>query len=203
MDPKLFGKFIAESRKKKHMTQAELAKIIDVTDKAVSRWERGIGFPDINTLEPLANALDISILELMRSQKSDMGHKNKKMSENEMTEIMRNAVEMAKENQRQDRTAVWIGIVVTVITAVFVKLFSHSNIGGSLMMGTVIALAAVGMYLFTRNKKDKDSRKIYGFFMLTGIGLSMVLFHIIGIDSFILAWGVYCIFCVVIGIMNI
>lgn len=36
------------------MTQADLAEIIGVTDKAVSRWERGIGFPDINTLEPLA-----------------------------------------------------------------------------------------------------------------------------------------------------
>ena len=53
------------------MTQAELAGKIGVTDKAVSRWERGLGFPDINTMEPLADALGISLLELMRSEVQD------------------------------------------------------------------------------------------------------------------------------------
>lgn len=51
------------------MTQAELAEKIHVTDKAISRWERGLGFPDIQTLEPLAQVLGISVLELMRSEK--------------------------------------------------------------------------------------------------------------------------------------
>lgn len=75
MDAKKFGAFIADRRKQQHMTQAELAGQIGVTDKAVSRWERGLGFPDINTMEPLANALGISLLELMRSevQKTDHG----------------------------------------------------------------------------------------------------------------------------------
>ena len=50
------------------MTQAELAGKINVTDKAVSRWERGLGFPDINTLEPLPDALEIGVVELMRSE---------------------------------------------------------------------------------------------------------------------------------------
>jgi transcriptional regulator with XRE-family HTH domain len=69
MDAQKFGAFIASIRKEKNMTQAELAQKIRVTDKAVSRWERGLGFPDINTLEPLAEALGISVLELMRSEK--------------------------------------------------------------------------------------------------------------------------------------
>ena len=68
MDAKRFGAFISERRKKQHMTQADLAGKIGVTDKAVSRWERGLGFPDINTMEPLAEALDVSLLELMRSE---------------------------------------------------------------------------------------------------------------------------------------
>lgn len=69
MDAMKFGSFVASSRKEKNMTQAELAIKIKVTDKAVSRWERGLGFPDINTLEPLAEALGLSVLELMKSEK--------------------------------------------------------------------------------------------------------------------------------------
>jgi len=69
MDAAKFGSFVARTRKDKNMTQAELAMKIKVTDKAVSRWERGLGFPDINTLEPLAEALGVSVLELMKSEK--------------------------------------------------------------------------------------------------------------------------------------
>ncbi len=69
MDAKKFGSFIAVLRREKGMTQADLGAILQVTDKAVSRWERGLGFPDINTIEPLANALEVSVMELMRSEK--------------------------------------------------------------------------------------------------------------------------------------
>ena len=55
MDAKEFGAFLAQVRRERNMTQAELAQQLHVTDKAVSRWERGIGLPDINTLEPLAD----------------------------------------------------------------------------------------------------------------------------------------------------
>ena len=53
MEAKEFGRFIAGMRKEKKMTQAELAEKIHVTDKAVSRCERGLGFPDIQTIEPV------------------------------------------------------------------------------------------------------------------------------------------------------
>ena len=57
MDVKMFGAFLAQVRRAQGLTQAELAEQLHVTDKAVSRWERGVGLPDINTLEPLADAL--------------------------------------------------------------------------------------------------------------------------------------------------
>ena len=75
MDAIVFGQFLAQMRKEKNMTQAELAEKINVTDKAVSRWERGLGFPEISTIEPLAAALDLSIPELMRSEKEEMWQK--------------------------------------------------------------------------------------------------------------------------------
>ena len=65
MDAKLFGDFLSRIRKAQGLTQAELAEQLHVTDKAVSRWERGIGLPDINTLEPLADALGLTLADLM------------------------------------------------------------------------------------------------------------------------------------------
>lgn len=67
MDPKEFGVFIQDRRKSLGMNQAQLAQKLCVTAKAVSRWERGVGFPDIKLLQPLADALEITIAELMKS----------------------------------------------------------------------------------------------------------------------------------------
>lgn len=68
MDAKQLGTFIAERRKELGLTQALLAEQLHVTDKAVSRWERGIGLPDINILEPLAQALKVSLIELVQAK---------------------------------------------------------------------------------------------------------------------------------------
>ena len=65
MDARTFGNYLSRMRKAQGLTQAELAEQLHVTDKAVSRWERGIGLPDINTLEPLADALGLTLADLM------------------------------------------------------------------------------------------------------------------------------------------
>ena len=59
MDAEKFGSFVQQRRKELGMTQNDLAEKLYVTSKAVSRWERGIGFPDIKLLQPLADALEI------------------------------------------------------------------------------------------------------------------------------------------------
>lgn len=71
MTPSLLGEFIASKRKELSLSQQELGDLLHVSPSAVSRWERGIGYPDINTIEPLANALNISIENLMTAGKSD------------------------------------------------------------------------------------------------------------------------------------
>lgn len=199
MDSKVFGQFIAKTRKEKGMTQADLAEIIGVTDKAVSRWERGIGFPDINTLEPLASALDLSIFELMRSERSDMKEKKDGLSENEVTELMASAVEMAKENRRQDKISVWLGAGVTVMVAVLVKLSGRANVGGALVVGAIAALAAIGFYFFEKNREDSTGRKIYGFFMLVGIGILLGLLQLMEVDASWVIWGLYWVLVMVVG----
>ena len=68
MDAKKVGEHIAALRKEKGLTQLELAGKLHVTDKAVSRWERGVGLPDIQTIEPLAQTLGVDVLEIMRGE---------------------------------------------------------------------------------------------------------------------------------------
>ena len=63
------GQFIAELRREKQFTQVQLADTIRVSDKAVSRWETGRGFPDIDNLEALSECLDVSIAELIKGER--------------------------------------------------------------------------------------------------------------------------------------
>lgn len=70
MDYKNMGDLICNMRKEKNMTQRELADKLNVTDKAVSKWERGISCPDVNTIPKLADLLSISSDELLRFQRN-------------------------------------------------------------------------------------------------------------------------------------
>ena len=87
MDANKFGCFVAERRKELKMTQKDLAAKIQVTDKAVSKWERGLGFPDINTIEDLADALDVSIMELMKSEREKQEISAEEMAVNDVVQI--------------------------------------------------------------------------------------------------------------------
>ena len=68
---KSIGETIASLRKKKGITQNELAEKMNVTDKAVSKWERDLSCPDINTISKLADILDVSVEELLEAKKKD------------------------------------------------------------------------------------------------------------------------------------
>ena len=65
MNQYVTGAVIKELREKKHLTQAELAERLSVSDKTISKWETAKGYPDISLLEPLAKSLDVSITELI------------------------------------------------------------------------------------------------------------------------------------------
>ncbi len=75
MDNYITGALIKKLRESKNMTQEELAQKVCVSDKAVSKWETGRGFPDIGLVESLANALGISVIELLSG--ADITNRNK------------------------------------------------------------------------------------------------------------------------------
>ena len=69
MEKEKFGNFVAFLRKEQGMTQKDLAEKLCLTDKAVSKWERGLSFPDISMLEPLAEIFGVTILELLQGER--------------------------------------------------------------------------------------------------------------------------------------
>lgn len=71
MDTEKMGRFIAERRKDKHMTQKDFARMLNITDKAVSKWERGISCPDISLLPSVADILGVTIHELLNGEQSN------------------------------------------------------------------------------------------------------------------------------------
>ena len=70
MDAVKTGALIAQARKEKELTQGELAQALHVSTQAVSKWERGLNFPDITLLEPLAEQLELTVSELMSGERN-------------------------------------------------------------------------------------------------------------------------------------
>lgn len=110
MDAKKLGLFIAEVRKEQGMTQSDLAQKIHVTDKAVSRWERGLGFPDINTIEPLADALGVSIIELMNSRRIQEETIDKK----ESLTVYQETIDVIKQKRKRNNKILAISFLLVV-----------------------------------------------------------------------------------------
>ena len=180
MEAKKFGQFIAGIRKEKKMTQAELAGKIHVTDKAISRWERGLGFPDIQTLEPLAQALGISVLELMRSErqeteKQDQQPEEFRYTQGEVAEMLQNAGDISRQQKKQDRNAnVIAGIVLAAIT-IIVWMTKLASFGGAQVVGGIAATVFVSLWYFFQNIDDAESRKIYGVAAILSVGFLLAL----------------------------
>ena len=81
MDLIKIGKFIASCRKNKNITQEQLAEKLYITDRAVSKWERGLSLPDADKMLDLCNILDINVNELLNGEKIDMKDYEKKTEE--------------------------------------------------------------------------------------------------------------------------
>lgn len=86
MDQERIGKFIRECRLEKNLSQTDLANKLSVTNKAVSKWENGRCMPDISLLEPLSNALDISINEIIKGERIEKI--NKEMADDNIREAL-------------------------------------------------------------------------------------------------------------------
>jgi len=116
MDIQATGQLIAQARRDKGLTQKQLAQQLNLSDRTISRWERGVGFPDISLLEPLSNALDIPVLDLLRGERQETAP----TPDEAVRETLAAAVESRDRDRKQRRwvrlrTAALILLVITLL----------------------------------------------------------------------------------------
>lgn len=106
MDVIKTGKFIAENRKKQNLTQTELAEKLNITDRAVSKWERGKSLPDASVMLELCKVLNISVNELLTGENLEMKDYNEQAE--------KNLIEMKKQKEQADKrlltAEIWLGL---------------------------------------------------------------------------------------------
>ena len=143
MDSQKFGAFISELRKERGWTQLELAQKLNVTDKAVSKWERGAGFPDIKLIEPLADALGVSVLEIMKSEKI---YEPKIPTEN-ANETMSQIIDIAILQKKIEKRNLAIGSICAALAVAIVFLLDLMDGIGFFMVYLPVFAVAMGIVL--------------------------------------------------------
>lgn len=108
MDQVKIGRFIAECRKNKNMTQAELAEELNITDRAISKWETGKGMPDSSIMLELCSKLDISVNELLSGEVIKM--------ENYNVRAEQNLLEMKKQKEDADKRLLTMEIIIGALS---------------------------------------------------------------------------------------
>ena len=114
MDKEKTGQLITELRKEKGLTQKQLAEALNVTDKAVSKWERGLSFPDISMLEPISELLGVSIMEILAGERQS-GEET--MSRQEAKDLINASVELSEEEIRHKKERSRLIIIILIVLA--------------------------------------------------------------------------------------
>ena len=128
---KSIGETIASLRKEKGMTQNKLAEKMNVTDKAVSKWERDLSCPDVNTISKLADVLNVSVEELLKAKKQDYNNNKRK----DLINLIFKAIALA------------MGVAVIVL-----NILNQIEVKNSIVM-LGIGLFCIGIYLLNDKKE--------------------------------------------------
>lgn len=205
MDVKIFGLFVQSRRKERNMNQAQLAEKLHVTAKAVSRWERGVGFPSIELLEPLAEALGVSLVELMRSQMLE-----DTLSKEEAAQIVTETIESVREQERMQRRKIYSLFLLfpVLFAAQFFMLLVYYDVQDSMDSGwrrflfdeIIFMMGVLGsraLYYIIKNEcgKLKDKGKIEKRMLLCSIAVLPICILVIGIMTWRMEEMAGAVFC--------
>lgn len=147
MDQVKVGKFISDERKAKGYTQKQLSELLGISDKTISKWECGNGFPEASLLLPLCNELEITVNELLTGERISQQNYKKKAEEN-----MVNMIREKEENKQKILLTTMIGVIstITFLTLLLVVCFYTDVITLSIkivLMMIAISVFGVGLYV--------------------------------------------------------
>lgn len=147
MNQEKIGKFIAECRKQKNMTQQELAEKLNVSDRTVGNWENGRNMPDLSLFKPLCNELNISLNDLMSGEKVKEREYQEKLEENTINIIDYTNKKIENRNHFIGLIFITFGVLIS-ITAI--AIFPSESSWGSIysVLGAIISL--IGVSRFTK-----------------------------------------------------
>lgn len=172
MNQEKIGKFIAECRKEKNMTQMDLAKKLGVSDRSVGNWENARCMPDLSLFKPLCDELDISINDLISGEKINKNEYQEKYEENIINTINYSTKKINVNNNIIGIILIVIGLLIT-FTAM--TIFPSDSSWGSIysVLGGIISL--IGVSRFTRRlSHGKRLLCNFGYFTLFIVLLFMV-----------------------------
>lgn len=177
-----FGKFLCEIRKDKSMTQKELADKLFVSDKTVSKWERGNSMPNITLLIPIADVLGITVTELLKGEKIT---DKETLNTSEVEDLVVNSLGLSVQNSihRQKKKWIFAFLISFAIVIMETSLFTISGISikemkDSLYIAIMMLLFASWFCIFAKDilptyyDKNKINFVSQGIFRLHMIGLS-------------------------------
>ena len=143
MDQIKIGKFIADERKRKGYTQKQLSEKLEISDKTISKWERGNGFPEVSLLLPLCNELEITVNELLSGERLQAMDYKKKAEEN-MVNLVREALESKKKIVLSAMVA-GLTIIATVPLFILSGMFEMPVWTRVLLMGIGFVIMVIGI----------------------------------------------------------
>lgn len=150
MNQETIGKFIAECRKAKKMTQSELAEKLGVTDKSVGNWENGRNMPDLSLFKPLCDELDITINDLMSGEKISVEKYQEKFEENIVNTI---DYSTKKINKYGNIIGILLVIFGLFIAMTAIMIFPSESSWGSIYSVFGVVVFVIGISKLTRGIK--------------------------------------------------
>lgn len=153
MDQVKIGKFISNERKAKGYTQKQLSELLAISDKTISKWECGNGFPEASLLLPLCNELEITVNELLTGERISQQNYKKKAEEN-----MVNMIREKEQNKQKILLTTMIGVIstITFLTLLLVVCFYTDVITLPIkMVLMVIAISVFGVGLYVAMWGDR------------------------------------------------
>lgn len=176
MDQKKIGEFILENRKKKKLTQSELAKKLKVSNHTISNWENGKSMPSYELLIPLTKELDISIPELINGEFESKQEEPNKVVEKTINFLVNLDKNQKKKNRNIGILIIVIGFIIKILSMILIEPYWHYDTYYAILAYIISLIGIANIY------KNENIKKVVKKTIIGGI-ICLLIFTIINISE--------------------